>query len=109
GWLREGGLNLHPSKTRAIDMTNENRSYKSKFDFLGYKFHLRAFSDNPQRFWVARQPSERARLKLRASIKAGLQPGLSKEVAKKRLEQIWYGWSHYFKYGNSNRIFYREI
>jgi len=45
-WLREAGLKLKPSKTRLVNMENANRSHDSKFDFLGFKFHLRAHSLN---------------------------------------------------------------
>ena len=107
-WLREAGLNLKASKTRWVDMTNQNRSYESKFDFLGFKFHLRSFKDNPQRFWIARQPSEKARLTLREAIRERLHVGIALEEAQKRIVQTWLGWCNYFRYSNANRIFLRE-
>lgn len=107
-WMREAGLKLKEEKTRVVDMTNERRGHGSKFDFLGYKFHLRAYSDNRRRFWVARQPSEKSRKTLHENLKAKLKPQLSKDQAKEVLGLIWRGWSNYFRYGNSNRIFYRE-
>lgn len=55
GWLSAGGLKLKESKTRWIDMSNWSRSHQSKFKFLGFKFHLRSYKDNPERFWIARQ------------------------------------------------------
>lgn len=107
-WMREAGLKLKEEKTRVVDMTNARRGRDSKFDFLGYKFHLRAYADNPQRFWIARQPSEKARRTLHENLKTKLQPQLTKDQAQQVLEQIWRGWSNYFRYGNSNRIFHRE-
>jgi RNA-directed DNA polymerase len=107
-WIREAGLKLKEEKTRAVNMTNARRGHDSKFDFLGYKFHLRAYSDSPKRFWIARQPSEKARKSLHEAFKARLHPQLSKDEAKRVLEQLWRGWCNYFRYGNSNRIFYRE-
>jgi RNA-directed DNA polymerase len=107
-WMREAGLKLKEEKTRVVDMTNVRRGRESKFDFLGYKFHLRAYSDNPKRFWVARQPSEKARKTLHENLKAKLLPQLKEDQARVVLEQVWRGWCNYFRYGNSNRIFYRE-
>jgi group II intron reverse transcriptase/maturase len=108
GWLQRVGLNLKSSKTKWVDMNNASRSYRSKFVFLGFKFHLRSFQDNPKRFWVARQPSEQARKRLHESLRQRLHVGLKLEEAKERLESVWYGWSEYFRYSNANRIFYRE-
>ena len=90
-------------------MTNSRRGHDSKFDFLGYKFHLRAYSDNPKRFWMARQPSEKSRKSLRENLNAKLVPNLSPPQAKQMAKSIWRGWANYFRYGNSNRVFYREI
>ncbi len=89
-------------------MRNEQRSHQSKFNFLGFKFHLRSFKDNPQRFWIARQPSEGARKSLHEALRRRLHIGLSLHEAKDRLEQTWYGWCEYFRYSNGNRIFYKE-
>lgn len=108
GWLGEGGLKFHPTKSRAVDMGSQSLKRKAKFDFLGFKFHLRGFSDNPRNTWIARQPSERARKQLRQNLRTKLQPTLTHEQAQQRAEQIWRGWCNYFRYGNSNRIFYRE-
>jgi RNA-directed DNA polymerase len=107
-WMREAGLKLKEEKTRVVDMTNEHRGHDSKFDFLGYKFHLRAYTDNRKRFWVARQPSEKARKSLHENLKAKLLPQLTEAEAGRVLAQVWRGWCNYFRYGNSNRIFYRE-
>jgi len=108
-WMREGGLKLKEEKTRELDMSNQKRSRASHFDFLGYRFHLRAFKDNPNRFWIARQPSENSRKVLREKLKQKLHPGLSIEDAQINLELFWEGWSGYFRYGNANRILYREV
>lgn len=108
-WMRQAGLKLKEEKTRVVDMTNARRDHGSKFDFLGYKFHLRAYADNPQRFWIARQPSEKARKALRENVKAKLIPNLSPDQAAKRLAEIWRGWANYFRYGNSNRILRKEL
>ncbi len=108
-WIREAKLSLKESKTRMIDMRNKIRSHQSRFDFLGYKIHLRAYRDNPERFWVARQPSEKARKLIRENLKAKLVPNLSPPQARQLAKSVWSGWSNYFRYGNSNRVFYREV
>jgi group II intron reverse transcriptase/maturase len=107
-WMREAGLKLKEAKTRVVDMRNHKRSQQSHFDFLGFRLHLRAFNDNPKRFWVARQPSEKARSALRENLKSKLIPNLSLAQAHKCVRDVWTGWCQYFRYGNSNRIFYRE-
>ena len=108
-WMAEAGLRLKESKTRMVDMRNEKRGRESHFDFLGFRFHLRAFWDNPKRFWIARQPSERARLGLRDNLKSRIRADLTPGVARNVMKSIWRGWSNYFRYGNSNRIFYKEL
>lgn len=108
-WLHEVGLKLKLEKTRLVDMRNKVRGYESKFDFLGFKFHLRAFKDNPKRFWIARQPSEKARKKLGEFLRSRLLPTLSVKQAKEQAKLIWSGWSEYFRYSNANRVFYKQV
>ena len=108
-WLKEAGLKLKKSKTKWVDMTNGGRSHASKFEFLGFKFHLRSFKDNRSRFWIARQPSESARKELRLALRERLFVGLSFKAAAAEVESIWRGWCEYFKYSNSNRIFFKEM
>lgn len=107
-WLRGVRLELEPSKTRIVDMSSSKRSHASKFDFLGYKLHLRSFKDRPHRYWIARQPSEKARRALHSRLKVVLSPHLQETEARSRLLQVWRGWSGYFRHGNSNRILRRE-
>jgi RNA-directed DNA polymerase len=109
GWLSEGKLKLSEAKTKLVNMQNRYRGHDSKFNFLGFKFHLRAFRDNPKRFWVARQPSEKARAKLNAQLKAKLKPDTNHDEAANRIYSLWYGWCEYFRYSNANRVFYRQI
>jgi RNA-directed DNA polymerase len=108
-WLFKAGLTLSAKKTRMVDMSNAKRGYDSKFDFLGFKLHLRAFKDNAKRFWIARQPSERARRNLHEKLKSRLTPHLSLNQAREKLDEIWRGWVNYFRFGNSNRILYKEL
>lgn len=107
--LKDVGLSLKESKTRMVNMQNRYRSHDSHFNFLGFKFHLRAFEDNPKRFWVARQPSEKSRKNLTRNLREKLLPNLSLQQAKEKAKQIWIGWCEYFRYGNANRVFYRQV
>jgi group II intron reverse transcriptase/maturase len=109
GWLDEAKLKLSHAKTRLVNMQNRYRSHESKFVFLGFKFHLRAFKDNPKRFWIARQPSEKARQKLNSKLKEKLQPNINHDEAADRVYSVWSGWCEYFRYSNANRVFYRQI
>jgi len=108
-WMGEVGLRLKAEKTKIVDMRNSERSHASKFDFLGFKIHLRSFRDNPKRFWIARQPSEKARKNLNLALKKKLSPQLKLTEAKKMAESVWRGWGNYFRYGNASRIFFRQV
>jgi hypothetical protein len=108
-WLHEAGLNLKDTKTKWVDLRNHKRNHDSKFDFLGFKFHMRSFKDNKQRFWVARQPSQRSRKTLHDSIKSKLHVGMNIKDAQQRIYETWIGWGEYFKYSNGNRIIHREM
>lgn len=108
-WMREAGLKLKETKTRVVDMRNCKRSRQSHFDFLGFRYHLRAFKDNPRRYWIARQPSEKARLALRENLKSKLRANMSTAVVRGIVKVVWDGWCQYFRYGNSNGIFYKEL
>jgi len=108
-WLWQAGLRLKDAKTKWVDMRNHMRSHQSKFDFLGFKFHLRGFKDNPKRFWVARQPSQASRKALHEGIKSRLHVGMSLKEAKRRIQETWIGWGEYAKYSNGNRIIHREM
>jgi len=107
-WIAAAKLSLKPEKTREVNMSNYARSYASKFDFLGFKIHLRSYPDNPKRFWIARQPAEKARRQLNQALRERAQAHLHPELVKTKLEATWRGWSNYFRYGNGNRVFYRE-
>lgn len=107
-WMRAAGLSLKEEKTREVDMSNEARGHSSKFDFLGFKLHLRAFRDNPKRFWVARQPSESSRKSLRLALRARLLAQLHPKEIQGQVRLTWVGWCNYFRHGNANRILYRE-
>jgi group II intron reverse transcriptase/maturase len=108
GWLKEVKLTLARSKTRHVDMRNYAHNYRAIFDFLGYTFHHRSFKDNPERFWIARQPSRKARKALHENLRAKLDPNLAVTTAREVTAQLWRGWSNYFRYGNSNRVLRKE-
>jgi group II intron reverse transcriptase/maturase len=108
-WMKEAGLKLKEAKTREIDMSSRVRSRESHFDFLGYRFHLRSFKDNRNNFWIARQPSEKARMALRERLADKLTPNLDHKEARAVVHSVWRGWSGYFRYGNANRVLHREV
>jgi group II intron reverse transcriptase/maturase len=107
-WMTEAKLILKETKTREVDMTNYNRSHDSKFDFLGFKLHLRAYKDNRRRFWIARQPSEKSRHALRQALRERAQAHLPPDVVKLKLVATWRGWCNYFRHSNGNRVIQRE-
>lgn len=105
-WLKEIGLEVSPEKTRIVDMSQI--SWQSHFDFLGFRIHLR-MGKQPGETWVARQPSEGARKSLHEQLRQSLRPELRYEEVRKRLVEIWGGWTNYYRYGNSTKIFRREF
>lgn len=107
-WMHDARLELKEEKTREVNMSNRSRSHRSKFDFLGFKIHLRAYRDNARRFWIARQPSEKSRQSLRTALRERMQAHLSVKQVRERMASTWRGWCNYFCHGNSNRIMYRE-
>jgi hypothetical protein len=107
-WMTEARLSLKREKTRLVDMTNYNRSHASKFDFLGFKLHLRAYPDNPKRFWIARQPSEKSRKALRQALRERAQAHLPPAVVKLKIDATWRGWCNHFRHSNGNLVIQRE-
>ena len=90
-WMGEAGLTLKEAKTRQINMTNGARSHNSKFDFLGFKIHLRSYRDNNQRFWIARQPSEKSRRALKVRVREDttlFESAPSKDACNADLERV---------------------
>ena len=84
-WCAEAGLQLHPRKTRLVDM-----SEPGGFDFLGYHF------EGTSRRW----PREKSRVglerKLHALTRRNCGESLAELVAE-RINPILRGWMNYFR------------
>ena len=107
--LGDLGLNLHPDKTRVVDL----REGKEGFDFLGC--HLRARMSGKLweqkrviRYYLHRWPSLRSMKRARARIKAMTgrsQVGMELEAVIRRLNLFLRGWGNYFRNGNAGDKF----
>jgi RNA-directed DNA polymerase len=103
--LGDLGLQLHPDKTRVVDL----REGKEGFDFLG--FHLRARMSGPVwekygkvRYYLHRWPSLRSMNRARARIKALTSRKMVGRELKPLIADLnlfLRGWGNYFRTGNS--------
>ena len=110
--LAELGLELHPDKTRIVDL-GEGRE---GFDFLGCHFHARVsgrlLERGIRRYYLHRWPSARSMKKVRQRVKE--LTGRSRNgvrdvrVLIRDLNPILRGWGNYFRTGNAARKF-RQI
>jgi RNA-directed DNA polymerase len=104
--LADLGLELHPEKTRIVDL----RDGREGFDFLGCHFHARVsgrlLERGIRRYYLHRWPSARAMKRIRARVKgmtdrrrrAGM--GDIREVIAE-LNPVLRGWGNYFRTGNA--------
>jgi RNA-directed DNA polymerase len=104
------GLELHPEKTRVVDL----REGREGFDFLGC--HLRArvsgrlLERGVRRYYLQRWPSQRAMKRIRGKIRAKTdrrrRAGMKdvREVIAD-LNPVLRGWGNYFRTGNANNKF----
>ena len=99
------GLELHPEKTRRLDLTWG----RAGFDFLGCHLHKR-FSGRiweqtrTRRYYLQRWPSRRAMYRIRQRVKActphsAIHRDLRETIA--RLNPVLRGWGAYFRTGNA--------
>jgi RNA-directed DNA polymerase len=107
--LTDLGLELHPDKTRIVDL----REGREGFDFLGCHFHARVsgrlLERGIRRYYLHRWPSVRSRKRVRAKVKAltGRNRNGAKDVRVliRDLNPILRGWGSYFRTGNAARTF----
>ncbi len=107
--LGELGLELHPEKTRVVDL----REGKEGFDFLGC--HLRARMSGRLweqqriiRYYLHRWPSQRSMKRARQRIKALTgrnRVGMELEDVIHDLNLFLRGWGNYFRTGNAAQKF----
>jgi RNA-directed DNA polymerase len=107
--LAELGLELHPDKTRIVDL----REGREGFDFLGCHFHARVsgrlLERGIRRYYLHRWPSARSMKKVRQRVKelTGRSRNGVKDVRVliSDLNPILRGWGNYFRTGNADRKF----
>ena len=104
--LAELGLELHPDKTRIVDL----RDGREGFDFLGCHFRARVsgrlLERGIRRYYLHRWPSMRAMKRIRAKVKAltdrrrrGGMRDVREVIAD--LNPVLRGWGNYFRTGNA--------
>jgi len=103
--LTELGLELHPEKTRIVDL----REGREGFDFLGCHFHARVsgrmLESGMRRYYLQRWPSARSMKRVRQRVKelTGRNRNGIKDVRVliSDLNPILRGWGNYFRTGNA--------
>jgi RNA-directed DNA polymerase len=103
--LGDLGLNLHPDKTRVVDL----REGREGFDFLGCHLHARMSGklweqQRVVRYYLHRWPSQRSMKRARQRIKAMTgrsRVGMELESVIQRLNLFLRGWGGYFRNGNA--------
>lgn len=108
--LRSLGLELHPDKTRVVDLTEGREG----FDFLGWHFHARVsgrlLERGVRRYYLHRWPSTRAMNAVRATVRALTgrnRAGVDLRVVIRDLNPVLRGWGNYFRTGNAAKKFNR--
>jgi RNA-directed DNA polymerase len=107
--LGDLGLDLHPDKTRVVDL----REGKEGFDFLGCHLHARMSGRLWEqkriiRYYLHRWPSQRSMKRARQKIKAMTarsQVGMELNAVIHRLNLFLRGWGNYFHTGNAGHKF----
>jgi RNA-directed DNA polymerase len=102
------GLELHPEKTKVVDL----REGREGFDFLGCHFRARVsgrmLERGVRRYYLQRWPSQRAMKRVRQKIKARTGRGRSGQDIREviaNLNPILRGWGNYFRTGNAAQKF----
>jgi RNA-directed DNA polymerase len=104
------GLQLHPDKTRIVDL----REGREGFDFLGCHFRARMSGRlweqrRVRRYYLHRWPSQRAMKRVREKVKA--RTGRNRVGVRDvrtvidELNPILRGWGNYFRTGNAAKKF----
>ena len=104
--LGELGLQLHPEKTRVVDLRRGSQS----FVFLGCTHRKRrSIQRNPRAHYMNRWPAPRAVKKLRKRIHYLTRPGNQARDVKHvitSLNPALRGWGNYFRSGTAHREFH---
>ena len=104
--LKRLGLELHPEKTKIVDLRHGHEG----FEFLGCTIRKkRSILRNPRLSFVQRWPSPKAMKRVRAKIHAMTEACRSgiKDVEHliHMLNPVLRGWCNYFRTGNADRKF----
>jgi RNA-directed DNA polymerase len=103
--LKSLGLELHPDKTKAVDL----RAGREGLDFLGCHFHARMSGrlweqKRIVRYYLHRWPSQRAMKRLREKIRDRTgrnRAGRDIREVIADLNPVLLGWGNYFRTGNA--------
>ena len=99
------GLELHPEKTRMVDL----RRGKEGFVFLGCTVRKkRSIQRNPRWHFMQRWPSPKAMKRIRERVREMTDARQSGEDVKQiiaKLTPVLRGWGNYFRSGNADRKF----
>jgi len=92
-WLTAAGLELHPEKTRIVDLTQAG----AFFDFLGYRFKRTTHR-------ILRFPRPKSVTKLRDTVRPLTRRTNGRSLAETidRLNPVLRGWFQYFQHSCSN-------
>ncbi len=110
GILGELGLELHPEKTRRVELTEG----KAGFEFLGCHLHKRMSGRiweqyGRRRYYLQRWPSAKAMKRLRQRVRETVGPHRNGvrdlRVLIRDLNPLLRGWGAYFRTGNAARKF----
>jgi group II intron reverse transcriptase/maturase len=104
--MAELGLELHPEKTRQVDL----RRGKEGFEFLGCTLRKRrSILRAPSKHFLQRWPSARARWRIRKRVHAltDARHSGARDVMEiiGSLNPVLRGWGQYFRTGNADRWF----
>lgn len=106
--LRGLGLELHPAKTRVVDL----REGRGGFDFLGCHFHARVsgrlLERGKRRYYLHRWPSARSMKRVRHRVRELTgrgRVGTDIRVVIGELNPVLRGWGNYFRTGNAAKKF----
>jgi RNA-directed DNA polymerase len=99
------GLELHPDKTKVVDL----RQGREGLDFLGCHFHARMSGklweqQRIVRYYLHRWPSRRAMKRLRTKVRARTgrnRAGTDIRVVIADVNPLLRGWGNYFRTGNA--------
>lgn len=99
------GLQLHPEKTRMVDL----RRGKESFEFLGCTIRKkRSIQRNPRWHFMQRWPSPKAMKRIRERVHEPTEPRYGGKDVKQviaSLNPVLRGWGNYFRSGNADRKF----